>query len=130
PGLPDLEGAIEWRGFRHEYRSASAFVHAGSDGLSPSGVPEHGVDFLLVGPSGTGLAGPGIDTSFSLVQILAALAPDPPTLEHSFNVSILAILRNDCEEAFLSAHEREQKHPTKRPRPKRRTKSARRAKAR
>lgn len=103
PRLKDLEAAVEMRGFRELVGEASSHVHAGADGLHPTGVPNHGANVVLLGASQTGLAEAGGNTAVTMVQVVAGLYSANPSIEHGLWVKAMAIMSKECGDSFTQA---------------------------
>ena len=107
PNFSQIEAAVSLDHWRPYYGMASGNVHAAAYGsyfrLGSDGHPQQ---FLLAGPSESGLADPGQCTAIALGAITANLLDLRPTSSGSMIFKVLDDLQADIGEAFLQAQRR------------------------
>lgn len=104
PQFSDLEKDINLDHWRPFYKWASHYSH--SNHKPPStllGMCEAKKDFLLVGPSNSGLTDPAQLTAISLNHTTSALLLTEPNLDRLVIVRLLTNLAEEIGEAFLNA---------------------------
>jgi Family of unknown function (DUF5677) len=100
PRFSDIEAACDFSSARPLYRRASAFVHAGADGLVGHGVLPHYRHLLLPGRSNAGLSEPGQLTAMAIGLLAGVPGRYLPTVGWMVRGNILNVMATRCCEAF------------------------------
>lgn len=103
PTFKDLMKLAGKNGMTHYYKMANHDVHAGSRRLNEriSDLFDSGI--ILAGKSNAGLAVPGINAAYSLVQMTSLLLGTPRTVEQMLSQKILLRMRGDVRKEFERA---------------------------